>query len=82
MQIQASDYEITDNQTSTKITMGDVETINVTVNSKIMLCIDSSEGDLSIRVYPLTKGELWDAPFTEFNVDFAEITKLETEMEG
>jgi hypothetical protein len=36
---------------------------------------------LALHVYPRTKGELWDAPFTTFEVDEAVIIALEQELE-
>ena len=82
MSIQESDFEITDNHTSNVTHINAVETLNVTINKSVMLCIDASAGDISIRVWPISKGEIWDAPHEEFTVDLEEIEKLEKEMEG
>jgi hypothetical protein len=53
----------------------------VDVDHRFNVVIERSEGGLALHVYPRTKGELWDAPFTIFEVDEAEIISLEQEME-
>lgn len=45
------------------------------------VAIIRTETGLELRIYPRTDGELWDAPFTTFEVDEAEITALEKAME-
>jgi len=51
------------------------------VDRRFNVAIERSEAGLSLRVYPRTGGELWDAPFTTFEVDEAEIIALEQQME-
>ena len=46
-----------------------------------MLPSYSTEAGLSLRVYPRTKGELWDFPFATFEVDESEIVALERDFE-
>ena len=40
----------------------------------------SAFSQLVLRVYPITKGEIWDAPFAVFAVDEGRITELENEV--
>jgi hypothetical protein len=52
----------------------------VEVDRRFDVTIERTEAGLSIRVYPRTAGELWDYPFTTFEVDEAEIIELEKEL--
>ena len=56
--------------------------LNVEVDNRFNLVIERTEFGLSIRVYPRTDGELWDDPFTTFEVDESEIIDLEKELAG
>ena len=55
--------------------------IYVEVDRRFNIVIVCHEGGLALHVYPLTQGEIWDAPFTTFEVDEAEILSLEGELE-
>jgi hypothetical protein len=55
--------------------------IYVEIDRRFNVVIERTETGLELRVYPLTKGEIWDAPFDTFEVDEAEILALEQEME-
>ena len=52
----------------------------VLVDGRFEVAIIRTETGLSIRIYPRTDGELWDDPFTTFEVDEAEILELEKEI--
>ena len=54
--------------------------IYVEVERRFNIVIERTEEGLALHVYPRTKGELWDAPFTTFGVDEAEVLALEQEM--
>ena len=56
--------------------------IYVEIGRRFNVVLERTETGLSLRVYPRTEGELWDNPFTDFEVDEAEILELEREMEG
>jgi hypothetical protein len=53
--------------------------IYIEIDSRFNIVIERTEDGLALHVYPRTNGELWDAPFTTFQVDETEI--LEQEME-
>ena len=55
--------------------------IYVEVDRRFNIVIERTEDGLALHVYPRTNGDLWDAPFTTFEVDEAEIIALEQEME-
>jgi hypothetical protein len=54
--------------------------IFVEIDCRFNVAIERSETGLALRVYPRTDGELWDFPFTSFDVDEAEIVALEKAM--
>jgi hypothetical protein len=54
--------------------------IYVDVARRFNVVIERTETGLSLRVYPRTDGELWDDPFTTFEVDEGEIHELEREL--
>jgi hypothetical protein len=56
--------------------------IYVEVDRRFNVVVERTEDGLALHVYPRTNGELWDAPFTTFEVDEAEIVALEQELEG
>jgi hypothetical protein len=56
------------------------DTIYVEIDHRFNLAIVRTETGLDLRIYPLTEGELWDAPFTTFTVDESEIVELETDL--
>ena len=58
------------------------DTIYVDVARRFNVTIVRTDTGLELRVYPRTDGELWDAPFTTFEVHEAEIAALEAEMEA
>jgi hypothetical protein len=51
------------------------------VDRRFNVVIERTDDGLALHVYPRTGGELWDAPFTTFEVDEEEIIALEQEME-
>jgi hypothetical protein len=51
------------------------------VDRRFNVVIERTESGLEFRIYPRTAGELWDSPFTTFEVDEAEILELEKEIE-
>ena len=55
--------------------------IYVEIDRRFNIVLERIEDGLALHVYPRTKGELWDAPFTTFEVDEAEILALEQELE-
>lgn len=55
--------------------------IYVEVDHRFNIAIERTETGLSIRVDPRTDGELWDSPFTTFEVDEAEVLELEKELQ-
>jgi hypothetical protein len=55
--------------------------IYVEVDRRFNIVIERTEDGLALHVYPRTGGDLWDAPFTTFEVDESEIITLEQEME-
>ena len=55
--------------------------IYVEVDRRFDIAIIRTETGLEFRIYPRTDGELWDSPFTTFEVDEAEILELEKEIE-
>src|SRR5947209_10538766 len=60
---------------------GQPDRLYVEVDGRFNLAIERTEAGLELRVYPRTAGELWDAPFTTFEVDEQEIISLEKEAE-
>jgi hypothetical protein len=54
--------------------------IYVDIGRRFNVVIERTETGLSLRVYPRTDGELWDDPFTTFEVDEDEIRELEREL--
>jgi hypothetical protein len=56
--------------------------IFVEVDRRLTVAIVRTEDGLELRIYPRTEGELWDAPFTTFDMNEAEIIALEQEMAG
>jgi hypothetical protein len=60
---------------------GQPDRICVEVARRFNIVIVRTEDGLDLHVYPRRNGELWDAPFTTFEVDETEILALEQEME-
>ena len=56
--------------------------IYVEVDRRFDVTIIRTETGLELRIYPRTKGELWDDPFTTFEVNEAEVIQLESQMEA
>ncbi len=54
--------------------------IYVEIDRRFNIAIVRIETGLSMRFYPRTDGELWDEPFTTFEVNEQEIVALEAEM--
>ena len=59
-----------------------LDRVHVEVDRRFNVVIERTEDGLALHVYPRSNGELWDYPFTTFEVDEAEILALEQEMEG
>ena len=57
------------------------ERIYVEIDRRFNIVLERTEDGLALHVYPLTQGEIWDTPFTTFEVDEAEILALEQELE-
>ena len=57
------------------------ERIYVEVDRRLNVVIERTEDGLALHVYPRTKGELWNDPFTTFEIDESEIVALEQELE-
>lgn len=55
--------------------------IFVEIDRRFDVVIVRTDTGLSLHVYPRTDGELWDSPFTTFEVDEAEILELEKELQ-
>ena len=55
--------------------------IYLEVDRRFNVVIERTGDGLALHVYPRTDGELWDCPFTTFEVDEAEIFALEQETE-
>ena len=56
--------------------------IYVEIDHRFNIVIELAEDGLALHVYPRTNGDLWNAPFTTFEVDEADIVALEQEMEA
>jgi hypothetical protein len=56
------------------------ERLDVEVDRRFNVVIERTESGLEFRIYPRTAGELWDSPFTTFEVDESEIIELEKEI--
>lgn len=56
------------------------DTIYVDVARRFNVAIIRTKTGLELRIYPRTDGEVWDAPFTTFEVDESQIVALEAEM--
>jgi hypothetical protein len=54
--------------------------IYVEVDHRFNVAIERTESGLEFRIYPRTAGELWNDPFTTFEVDESEIIELEKEI--
>jgi hypothetical protein len=55
--------------------------IYVEVARRFNIVIERTGDGLALHIYPRTNGELWDFPFTTFELDETEIVSLEQEME-
>jgi len=55
--------------------------IYVEIDRRFNIVIERTEDGLALHVYPYTRGEMWDYPFSTFEVDEAKIAALEQEME-
>jgi hypothetical protein len=56
------------------------DVVYVDIARRFNVAIERTETGLSLRVYPRTDGDLWDNPFTTFEVDEDEIRELEREL--
>jgi hypothetical protein len=54
--------------------------IYIEVDCRFNVAIERTETGMEFRIYPRTDGELWDSPFTTFEVDETEIIELEKEI--
>lgn len=55
--------------------------VYVEIDRRFNIVIERTEDGLVLHVFPRTNGELWDYPFTTFELDETEIIALEHEME-
>ncbi|HEY7330699.1 MAG TPA: hypothetical protein VH592_23870 [Gemmataceae bacterium] len=53
----------------------------VDVDRRFNIVIERTEDGLALHVWPYTNGEMWDYPFTTFEVNESEIIALEQELE-
>lgn len=67
---------------NTEFLTGQPDRVYVDIDRRFNIVIERTGDGLALHVYPYTHGEMWDCPFTTFEVDQAEITALEQEMEG
>jgi len=66
---------------NTEFLTGQPDRIYVDIDRRFNIVIERTEDGLALHIYPYTHGEMWDCPFTTFEVDEAEIIALEQEME-
>jgi len=66
---------------STELLTEQPDRLYVDIDHRFNIVIERTEDGLALHIYPRTNGELWDAPFTIFEVDDTEIVALEHEME-
>lgn len=66
---------------STELLTSQPDRIYVEIDRRFNIVIERTGDGLALHIYPLTKGEIWDAPFDTFEVDEAEIAALEQELE-
>ena len=50
------------------------------IDKRFQIDIRRFEGYLTLRIYPVTDGEIWDSPYDTFVVDESEVAALEQEM--
>jgi hypothetical protein len=67
---------------NTELLTGQPDRLYVDIDRRFNIVIERTEDGLALHIYPRTNGELWDCPFTTFEVDESEIITLEQEMEG
>lgn len=66
---------------STELLTDQPDRIYVEIDRRFNIVIERNEDGLALHVYPRTNGELWDDPFTTFEIDESEIIALEQELE-
>ena len=66
---------------STELFTSQPDRVYVEIDRRFNIVIERTEDGLALHVYPLTKGEIWDAPFGTFEVDEAAIIALERQMQ-
>lgn len=66
---------------NTEFLTGQPDRLYVEIDRRFNIVLERTEDGLALHVYPLTNGEIWDAPFTTFEVDESEIIALEQELE-
>jgi len=72
-------FDITGSKSSTIL---NDDAIYIDVNERIQVVIEpDDQGNIQMRVYPITKDEYWCEPFAVFDIDINEIEALEKEME-
>ncbi|HTU90412.1 MAG TPA: hypothetical protein VMF69_10085 [Gemmataceae bacterium] len=69
------------NTITTDFLTGQPDRVFVEIDRRFNVVIERTDDGLALHVYPRSNGELWDSPFTTFEVDEAEIVTLEQEME-
>jgi len=56
--------------------------IYIEIDRRFNVVLERTVDGLALHVYPRTNAELWDYPFTTFEVDESQILALEQDMEG
>lgn len=54
--------------------------VSLAVGGRFHVTMLRTAHGLSLEVYPITNGEVWDAPFERFEIDESEIRELEKEL--
>ena len=67
---------------STELFTEQPDRIYVEIDHRFNIVIERTEDGLALHAYPRTNGELWDHPFTTFEIDESEIVALEQELEA
>jgi hypothetical protein len=50
------------------------------IDKRFQIDIQRFGGCLTLRIYPVTNGEIWDYPYDTFVVDEGDVAALEREM--
>ena len=57
------------------------DTASVRIDERFVIAIERTADGFAIRVYPLTKREIWLDPYETFEIDEHTVIELEKEME-